>query len=61
MSGDWKPTRKADPRCSCVDGRYECGWCESLAMLQAERRLTDAQRRYDLHFTTRTAHGGPDE
>ena len=41
------PTAKADPRCSCVTGQYECWHCRKPKLEAIERSLTPAQREYD--------------
>lgn len=41
------PKAKADPRCSCVTGQYECWNCRKPELEEIERRLTPAQREYD--------------
>lgn len=41
------PIKKIDPKCSCVNGQYECWYCRKPKLEAIERRLTPAQREYD--------------
>ena len=41
------PRAKNDPRCSCVEGQYECWYCRKPKLEAIERRLTPAEREYD--------------
>lgn len=43
------PQKKADPRCSCVTGQYECGWCRALKRQKIWRGMTEQQRAYDRY------------
>ena len=36
-----------DPKCSCVDGQYECWHCRKPLLDAIWRRMTPAQRDYD--------------
>jgi hypothetical protein len=43
------PTKKADPRCSCVNGQYECGWCSAIKRQRIWRQMTLQQQTYDRY------------
>lgn len=36
-----------DPRCSCVEGQYECGHCRGIRRQRIWNRMTPEQRAYD--------------
>jgi hypothetical protein len=43
------PTKKDDPRCSCVPGMYQCGWCSAIERQRIWRRMSPEDRAYDRY------------
>lgn len=43
------PVKKADKRCSCVTGQYECGFCRGPRLRRIWASMTDQERDYDRY------------
>jgi len=41
------PTAKADPRCSCVPGHYDCGFCTGIRRQRIWNAMSEKARAYD--------------
>jgi len=42
--------RKDDPRCGCVEGQYQCGFCRGIERQKIWNRMSEKDRAYDRHF-----------
>lgn len=43
------PTKKDDPRCSCVPGHYDCGFCSGLRRQRIWNAMSPERRAYDRY------------
>jgi hypothetical protein len=43
------PSQKADPRCSCVTGHYECGFCRGIKRQRIWNQMSAKDRAYDRY------------
>lgn len=43
------PAKKSDPRCSCVTGHYECGFCRAVKRQRIWRQMAPEQQAYDRY------------
>jgi len=43
------PTKKADPRCSCVPGQYDCGFCSGIRRQRIWNAMGTKEKAYDRH------------
>ena len=47
MSAAGLPKEKDDPRCSCVTGQYQCGFCGGIERQRIWNRMSAEDRAYD--------------
>ncbi len=43
------PKAKSDPRCDCVTGHYDCGFCRGIKRQRIWNGMTPQQRAYDRY------------
>lgn len=43
------PTKKNDPRCSCVPGYYDCGFCTGIRRQRIWNAMSPERKAYDRH------------
>lgn len=43
------PQKKDDPRCSCVTGQYECGFCQAISRQRIWNNMSEKDRDYDRY------------
>lgn len=47
--------RVGDPRCSCVEGQYQCGFCRGIERQKIWNRMSAKDRAYDRYVDPRNS------